>query len=147
MMFNKRYIGICLIIFCTSPVVAVAQSALLLLGSPEPTDIQFKAQTPVDMVALNNVLIDAEKSKTVYADALAEAGYDDVLISSSKHFDGFRKNREEDFCIQLNENTEFNCDEPSEFTPLMAREVLLSIQVDRWIENRDRDYDAAKYSN
>ncbi len=136
MMFNKRYIGICLFIFCTSPVVAVAQPALSLLGSPGPTDEQFKAQTPVDMVALNNVLIDAEKSKTVYADALAEAGYDDVLISSSKHFDGFRKNREEDFCIQLNENTEFNCDEPSQFTPLMAREVLLSIQVDYWVENR-----------
>jgi len=147
MMFNKRYIGICLFIFCTSPLMAVAQSGLGLLLSPEPTAEQFKAKTPVDMTALNNVLIDAEKSKTVYADALAEAGYDDVLISSSKYFDGFRKNREEDFCIQLNENTEFNCDEPSEFTPLMAREVLESIRIDNQVENRIRDTRTVNYSN
>ena len=51
-------------------------------------------------------------------------------------FDGFRKNREEDFCIQLSENTDFNCDEPSQFTPLMAREVLESIRIDNLVENR-----------
>ena len=141
-MFGKRLISIFLIV-CAAPVMAAAQIFIELnpeypeIMEPGISAIQFEAKIPVDMKAFNNVLLEAKKTGTNYADALTEAGYDQSVISTSKHFDKLRQNRAEDFCIQLSEKTDYNCDDPNQFTPIMARELLRYQRLNQFLSARD----------